>query len=220
MGKKWKLWQALFWGPESLWMRLQPWNYKMLAPWNKSYDKPGQCIKKQRHKFANKSQHSQSYGFSSSQVQMWELMLSKCSAREDSWKSLGQQGDQNSQSKRKWTLNIHWKDWCWSWNSNNLATWCKEPTHWKRPRCWKDWGQEEKGATEDKMVGWYHRLNEHEFEQALGDTERQGSPDSASVHAVTKSQTWLSDWTKREFYILCIYFDEMLNSLVFSEISF
>ena len=31
----------------------------------------------------------------------------------------------------------HWKDWCWSWNSNTLATWCKEPTHWKRPWCWE-----------------------------------------------------------------------------------
>ena len=31
----------------------------------------------------------------------------------------------------------HWKDWCWSWNSNTLATWCKELTHWKRPSCWK-----------------------------------------------------------------------------------
>ena len=45
------------------------------------------------------------------------------------------------------SLNIHQKDWCWS--SNTLATWCKEPTHWKRPWCWKDWGQEEKGSTED-----------------------------------------------------------------------
>ena len=32
-------------------------------------------------------------------------------------------------------LNIHWKDWCWSWSSNTLPT-CKEPTHWKRPWCW------------------------------------------------------------------------------------
>ena len=39
--------------------------------------------------------------------------------------------------KRKSVLNIHWKDWCWSWNSNTLATWCKEPTHWKRPWCWE-----------------------------------------------------------------------------------
>ena len=34
-------------------------------------------------------------------------------------------------------LNIHWKDWCWSWHSNILVTWCKDPTHWKRPWCWE-----------------------------------------------------------------------------------
>ena len=34
-------------------------------------------------------------------------------------------------------LNIHWKDWCWSWSSNTLATWCKELTHWKRPWSWE-----------------------------------------------------------------------------------
>ena len=34
-------------------------------------------------------------------------------------------------------LNIHWKDWCWIWNCNTLATWCKELTHWKRPWCWE-----------------------------------------------------------------------------------
>ena len=52
---------------------LQPWNLKMLAPWKESYDKPRQCIKKQRHHFANKSLHSQSYSFSSSQAWTWEL---------------------------------------------------------------------------------------------------------------------------------------------------
>ena len=56
---------------------------------------------------------------------------------EDSWESLGQQGDQTSQSQRKSALNIHWKDWCWSWSSNNLATWCEELIHWKRPWCWE-----------------------------------------------------------------------------------
>ena len=34
-------------------------------------------------------------------------------------------------------LSVHWKDWCWSWNSNTLATWCEELTHWKRPCCWE-----------------------------------------------------------------------------------
>ena len=42
-----------------------------------------------------------------------------------------------SQSYRNSILNIHWKDWCWSWSSNTLATWCGELTHWKRPWCWE-----------------------------------------------------------------------------------
>ena len=50
---------------------------------------------------------------------------------------LGLQGDQASQSYRKSTLNIHWKDWCWSWSCNTLAIWCEELTHWKRPWFWE-----------------------------------------------------------------------------------
>ena len=57
-----------------------------------------------------------------------------------------------------------WKDWCWSWNSNTLATWCEELTHLKKPDAGKDWRWEEKGMTEDEMVGWHHRLNGHEFD--------------------------------------------------------
>ena len=49
----------------------------MLAPWKKSYDQPRQCIKKQRHCFANKDLSSQSYGFASSHVWMWELGYKK-----------------------------------------------------------------------------------------------------------------------------------------------
>ena len=47
------------------------------------------------------------------------------------------QGDQTSQPQRKSVLNIHSKDWCWSWNSNTSATWCEELTHWKSPWCWE-----------------------------------------------------------------------------------
>ena len=64
-------------------------------------------------------------------------MLLNCGVGEDSWEALGLQGDQTGQSWRKSVLNIHWKDWCWSWNSNTLATWCEELTHWKRLRCWE-----------------------------------------------------------------------------------
>ena len=45
----------------------------------------------------------------------------------------------------------HWKDWCWSWNSNTLATWCKELTHWKRPWCWEGLGTG--GEGDDR--GWH-----------------------------------------------------------------
>ena len=73
-------------------------------------------------------------------------------------------GDPSSPFQRKSVLNIHWKDWCWSWNAETLATWCEELTHLKRPWCWKDWRCEEKGMTEDEMVGWHHQVNGHEFE--------------------------------------------------------
>ena len=71
-------------------------------------------------------------------------------AVEDSWQSLGQQGYQTSQSWRKSTLNIHWKDWCWSWISNTLVTWWEEPTYWKRLWCWE--GLRARGKVGDR--GW------------------------------------------------------------------
>ena len=69
-----------------------------------------------------------------------ELMLLNCGVGEDSWESLRLQGDPTSPSWRKSVLNIHWKDRCWSWNSNTLATWCEELTHLKRPWCWEGLG--------------------------------------------------------------------------------
>ena len=64
-------------------------------------------------------------------------MLLNCGVGEGSWESLGLQGDQTSQSWRKSVLNIHWKDWCWSWSSSTLASWCEELTHLKRSWCWE-----------------------------------------------------------------------------------
>ena len=67
MGKKWKQWQTLFWGLQNHREQqlLQLWNLKTLAPWKKTYDKPRQRIKKQRHHFVD--------GFFSSRVWVWEL---------------------------------------------------------------------------------------------------------------------------------------------------
>ena len=110
----------------------------------KTYDQSRQHIKKQRHYFANRGPSSQSYGFSSSHVWMWELDHKESWAQKN-WcfwtvvleKTLGLQGDPTSPSWRRSVLGVHWKDWCWSWNSNTLATWCKELTHLKRPWCWE-----------------------------------------------------------------------------------
>ena len=65
----------------------------------------------------------------------------------------------------------------------------------KDPDAGKDWRQEEKGMTEDEMVGWCHWLNGHEFLQAPGDGKGQESLVGCSPW-VTKSWTWLCDWTK------------------------
>ena len=74
-------------------------------------------------------------------------------------------------------LGVHWKDWCWSWNSNTLATNnldVKSWLIWKDPDAGKDWGQEEKGTTEDEMVGWQHWLDGHGFGWTPGVGDGQG----------------------------------------------
>ena len=77
-------------------------------------------------------------------------MLLNCGVGEDFWESLELQGDQTNQSSRKSVLNIHWKDGCWSWNSNTLATWCEELTHLKSPWCW----ERLKAGKEGDDKGW------------------------------------------------------------------
>ena len=74
--------------------------------------------------------------------------------------------------------------------------WPRDVKNWlagKDPDAWKDWGQE-KGMTEDEMVGWHHRLNGHELEQTPADGEGQGRLVCCSPW-VTKSQIQLSNWT-------------------------
>ena len=74
------------------------------------------------------------------------------------------------------------KDWIFigrtDAEASALILWPPDEKNWlirKDPDAGKYWRQEEKGMTEDKMVGWLHRLNCHELEQASGDGERQGS---------------------------------------------
>ena len=75
--------------------------------------------------------------------------------------------------------------------------WLPDVKSWlirKDPDAGKGWRQEKKGMTEDEMVGWHHWLNEHEFEQTLGDSEGQRSLACCSLW-VAKNWAQLNDWT-------------------------
>ena len=65
----------------------------------------------------------------------------------------------------------------------------KRPLSGKDPITGKDWGQDEKRAKEDEIVGWHDWLNGHEFEQAVGDIEGQGSPEFCSLWCCKESDT-------------------------------
>ena len=139
-----------------------------------SYDQPRQRIKKQRHCFVNKGPSSQGYGSSSGHVWMreldykenwapknwcfWTVVLEKTlespldckeiqpvhSKGNKSWIFIGRT-DVEAETPILWPPDV--KSWL----------------IWKDPDAGKDWRQEEKGTTEDEMVGWHHRFNGHEF---------------------------------------------------------
>ena len=83
----------------------------------------------------------------------------------------------------------------------------------KDPNAGKDWGQEEKRVTEAEMVGWHHQLNGHEFEQTQGDMKDREAW-CAVVHGVTKSWTWLSNWTTMTATFLECYL-YFINAVIF-----
>ena len=152
----------------------------MLSPWNKSYDKPRQCVKKQRHRFADKGMPNQSYGFSSSHVQMWELdhkegwVLKNWCYQVVCWSRLLRnpwtaRRPNQSILKEISTLNIHWKDWCWSRSSNSLVLCNKEPTYWKRSWCCE--GSSTGGEGDDRgRDGWMASLTQWTWVSKLWET--------------------------------------------------
>ena len=180
----------------------------MLAPWKKSYDQPRQHIQKQRHYFANKGPFSQSYGFSSSHVWMWELDYKESWAPKN-WcfctvvleKALENLLDckeiqsVNSKGNQSWIF-IGWTHA----EAETLTLWPPDAKNWligKDPDAGKDWRQEEKGMTEVEIIGWNHWLNGHEFEQTPGVGDGQGSLACCSPWGHKESDTteWLN-WTE------------------------
>ena len=149
------------------------------------YDQSRQHIEKQRHYFVNKGPSSQGYGFSSSHVWMWELDYKESWALKNwylgtavlektlespldckeiqpvhpegdqSWVIIGRT-DPEAETPILWPPDV--KSWL----------------IWKDPDAGKDWRQEEKGTTEDEMVGWHYWLNGHGFGWTLGVGDEQG----------------------------------------------
>ena len=144
----------------------------MLTPWKESYDQPRQHIKKQRHYFANKGLSGQGYGFSSGHVWMWELDYKKSWALKN-WCFWTVKLEKTLESPLdcKEIQPVHPKgnqSWVFIGGTDVEAetpiVWPPDVKNWliwKDPDAGKDWGQEEKGTTEDEMVGWHHRFDGH-----------------------------------------------------------
>ena len=161
--------------PKSLQMLTAAMTLKDACSLKKSCDQPRQHIKKQRHYLANKGPSSQSYGFSSGHVRMWELdykeiwvlknwcfwtvVLKKTLESPLDYKDIQPVHPKGNQS------------WIFIGRTDAKAEtpilWPPDGKSWligKDPDAGKDWRQEEKGTTVDEMVGWHHQLNGHEFE--------------------------------------------------------
>ena len=156
----------------------------MLAPWKKSYDQPRQHIKKQRHYFANKGLSSQNFSFSSSHEWMWELDHKENWAPKNwcFWTVMWEK-TLESPLNCKEIKPAHPKGnqaWIFIRRTDAEAPifWPPDVKNWllgNASDAGKDWRHEEKGMTEDEMVGWHHWLDGHEFEHTPEVRDGEGS---------------------------------------------
>ena len=114
-------------------------------------------------------------------------MLLNCDVGEDSWESLGLQDP---------TSPVHWKDWCWNWNSNTLATWCEELTHLKRPWCWerlRAGGEGDDRGWDGSVASLTQRTSLGRLQELVIDRETW----CATAHGVAESDTTEKlNWTE------------------------
>ena len=103
---------------------------------------------------------------------------------------------------RKSVLNIHWKDWCWSWTSNTLAPWWEELTHLKRLWCWER--LRAGGEGDDRgWDGWIASPTQWMWVCVNSELVMDREAWPAATHGFTKSRTRLSDWTELKLVLFC-----------------
>jgi len=185
MGKQWKQWETLFSLGSKTTVDGQCSHEIKRIPWRKSYDKPRQCIRRQRLHFANKVYIVKAmvfpvvmYGCESWTIkkaehrridafELWfwrRLLRVPWQARRSNQSILKEISPEYSLEGLMLKLKLQYFGYLMQ-RADSLE---------KDPDAGKDWRQEEKGMTEDKMIGWHHWLNGLEFDQAPWDGEGQG----------------------------------------------
>ena len=137
-------------------------------------------------------------------AECWRIdSFGNCGVGEDSWESLGLQGDPTTPSKG---------DQSWVFIGRTVVEaqtpilWPPDVKSWsigKDPDAGKDWGQEDKGMTEDEMVGWHHQLNRHGFGWTLGVGDGQGGLACCGSWGCTESDTTEQlNWTELSIFLM------------------